>query len=70
VGMSLACMVTSLKNGQAVRHLFRVASGLDSMVLGETEITGQVKTAYEAARTAHLTGRSAEPGLSKGVPNR
>jgi len=27
------------------------------MVLGETEITGQVKTAYEAARTAHLTGR-------------
>jgi glutamyl-tRNA reductase len=44
------------EGAEALRHLFSVCSGLDSMVLGETEITGQVKDAYEKAQAARLTG--------------
>lgn len=45
------------EGSQAVHHLFSVASGMDSMVIGETEITGQVKHAYQTAQQAKLTGR-------------
>lgn len=44
------------EENKCVQHLFRVASGLDSMVVGESEIFGQAKKAYESARTSGAVG--------------
>ena len=48
--------VYSERNCDAARHLYRVASGLESMVVGEAEVQGQVKRAYELALAGRTTG--------------
>ena len=48
--------IYSHRNCDAARHLYRVTGGLESMIVGEAEVQGQVKRAYEAALAARTTG--------------
>lgn len=48
---------TSLSDEEAVGHLFRLTSGLDSMIIGETQILGQVRGAFANAQSAKTTGK-------------
>ena len=52
----LAPSVYTPRNCDAARHLFRVSSGLEAMVLGEHEIGGQVRRAFDSARALGTTG--------------
>jgi glutamyl-tRNA reductase len=53
---AIADVLYDHRGGEAVRHVFRVASALDSLVLGEAQILGQLKEAYGVAQSAGTSG--------------
>jgi len=53
------------RDREAVRHLFRVASSLDSMVVGEPQVLGQVKESYAVARQVGAVSTALEPLLQR-----
>jgi glutamyl-tRNA reductase len=57
----LSPYVTVHYEDQAVAHLFTVAAGLDSMVVGETQVLGQLRNAYAIAREQGTVGRAMHP---------
>lgn len=58
-GVAVSAHAYAHTGPRAIQHLFEVASGLDSLVVGETEILGQVKASYELAKGLGMTGKHA-----------
>lgn len=59
--------VERLDHEGSIEHLMRVAAGLESLVLGEDQILGQVRTAYEDARAAGAIGPMLEEAVTKAI---
>ncbi|WP_135821437.1 glutamyl-tRNA reductase [Halostella litorea] len=59
--------VVDLDHEDSLRHLLRVAAGLESLVLGEDQILGQIRTAYEEARGAGGIGPMLEDAVTKAI---
>jgi glutamyl-tRNA reductase len=63
----LSPYVTVHYEDQAVAHLFTVAAGLDSMVVGETQVLGQLRAAYALAREEGTVGRALHPDAQRAL---
>jgi glutamyl-tRNA reductase len=59
--------VRELGHEESLRHLLRVAAGLESLVIGEDQILGQVRSAYEDARSVDGIGPVLEDGITKAI---
>ncbi|WP_049901783.1 glutamyl-tRNA reductase [Natrinema sp. J7-1] len=59
--------VVTTAHDKSLRHLLRVAAGLESVILGEDQIIGQVRTAYEDARAAGGIGSMLEAAVTKAI---
>lgn len=57
----VAGYLTTRRGHRAIEHLFRVASGLDAMIIGENDIVRQIKEAYREANQTGLSGRELNP---------
>jgi glutamyl-tRNA reductase len=62
-----ADVVREMGHEESLRHLLRVAAGLESLVLGEDQILGQVRDAYEDARAADGIGTVLEDAVTKAI---
>ncbi|WP_226004208.1 glutamyl-tRNA reductase [Natrinema salinisoli] len=59
--------IVTTDHDESLRHLLRVAAGLESVILGEDQIIGQVRTAYEDARDADGIGSMLESAVTKAI---
>jgi len=66
-GLDDESVAVEMGHGESLRHLMRVAAGLESLVIGEDQILGQFKRAVEVARGAGGVGPVLETGLTKAV---
>src|SRR3954463_527190 len=65
-GDQLASVLYRYRGGDAARHLFRVAAGLDSSIMGEGEILGQLRSSYEARSPGQILDRLFRDALRTG----